>query len=90
MGKRVLLAGLGMQDTAVLYDLADCADVVSITVVDRLILDGKVDKKGLLTPLDVPYEAVFPPLEKRNIRVQRLQAQAEVPGLRADPHVLKD
>lgn len=40
----------------------------------RLILEGKIEKKGLLTPLDLPYQAVFPPLEKHNIRVQRREA----------------
>jgi saccharopine dehydrogenase-like NADP-dependent oxidoreductase len=37
----------------------------------RLILDGKLQKPGLLTALDVPYESVFPALEKHNIRVCR-------------------
>jgi lysine 6-dehydrogenase len=39
----------------------------------RLILEGKLKKAGLLTPLDVEYEDVFPALEKHNIRVRRTE-----------------
>lgn len=37
----------------------------------RLILEGKLDKRGLLTPLDVPYDVVIPALARHNIRVTR-------------------
>ncbi len=44
----------------------------------RLILGGKLGKRGLLTPLDVPYEGIFPCLEKHNIHVQRFEAEMEL------------
>ncbi len=48
MGKKVLLVGLGMQGKAVLYDLAKCADISRIVVVDS--------RPGLLSDL-APYPA---------------------------------
>ena len=43
----------------------------------RLILEGKLGKPGLLTPLDVPYEDVMPALEKHGIRVSRQEVLLE-------------
>jgi hypothetical protein len=37
----------------------------------RLILAGELAKRGLLTPLDVPYASVFPALERHGIHVER-------------------
>jgi saccharopine dehydrogenase-like NADP-dependent oxidoreductase len=37
----------------------------------RLILDGTLGRTGLLTPIEVPYELVFPALERHGIRVER-------------------
>lgn len=39
----------------------------------RLILDGALGERGLLTPLDVPYDLVFPALERHGIRVTRTE-----------------
>ena len=45
----------------------------------QLILNGKIPRPGLLTPLDVPYEAVIPPLERHHsIRVVRQEAPVEM------------
>jgi hypothetical protein len=37
----------------------------------RLILDGALGRSGLLSPIDVPYDLVFPALERHGIRVTR-------------------
>jgi len=69
--------------TRIIYHLQDMRDLdTGFTAMQRtvgftmslgvqLILEGKLEKAGLLTPLDVPYDSVFPPLEKHNIRVLR-------------------
>lgn len=45
----------------------------------QLILEGKLPGPGLLTPLDVSYEAVIPPLERcHNIRVVREEAPVDI------------
>ena len=36
----------------------------------QLIATGKLSKRGVLTPLDVPYDDVLPALEPLGIRVQ--------------------
>jgi saccharopine dehydrogenase-like NADP-dependent oxidoreductase len=65
------------------YDLVDSRDFVTgftsmqrtvgytLALGARLILDGGLSKRGLLTPLDVPYDLVFPALRRRGIRVSR-------------------
>ena len=75
--------------TGVIYQLVDTRDLESgLTSMQRtvgftlslgaqLILERKLDRSGLLTPLDVPYEKVFPRLEKHNIHVQRLEIPAD-------------
>jgi lysine 6-dehydrogenase len=72
--------GKGMR---LIYDLIDSRDLktgltsmqrtvgFTLSLGARLILERKLDKPGLLTPLDVSYESVFPQLEKHNIRVRR-------------------
>lgn len=40
----------------------------------RLILAGRLPRAGLLTPLEVPYDAVFPALARRGIRVERRES----------------
>ncbi|MFC1724747.1 saccharopine dehydrogenase family protein [candidate division KSB1 bacterium] len=37
----------------------------------RLILEGKIKQKGLLSPIDVPYELVIPELAKYGILISR-------------------
>ena len=73
-------AGTG---TRVVYDLVDRRDFATgftsmqrtvgytLALGARLILDGALAKRGVLTPLDVPYEAVFPALERHGVRVVR-------------------
>ncbi|MHB1864468.1 MAG: saccharopine dehydrogenase family protein [Gemmatimonadaceae bacterium] len=67
----------------VVYDLVDVRDfstgltsmqrTVGFTLARgaRLILEGALDGRGVLTPLDVPYDLVFPALERRGIHVTR-------------------
>lgn len=43
----------------------------------QLILEGKLKKHGLLSPLDVPYESVIPPLGKHNIDIVRREIHAD-------------
>jgi len=37
----------------------------------RLLLDGALGRSGLLSPIEVPYQLVFPALERHGIRVTR-------------------
>jgi saccharopine dehydrogenase-like NADP-dependent oxidoreductase len=67
----------------VVYDLVDARDFATgLTSMQRtvgftlsrgarLILGGELRKRGLLTPLDVPYASVFPALERHGIHVAR-------------------
>ena len=67
----------------VIYDLVDRRDfatgftsmqrTVGFTLARgaRLILDGALGRSGLLSPIDVPYDLVFPALERHGIRVTR-------------------
>ena len=69
----------------IIYQLVDTRDpATGLTAMQRdvgftlsrgaqLILQGKLARTGVLTPLDVPYESVFPYLEKYNIRVSRME-----------------
>jgi len=71
------------KDLRLIYDLIDFRDLeTGLTAMQRtvgftlslgagLILENRLKPKGLLTPLQVPYEDVFPALEKHNIRVDR-------------------
>jgi lysine 6-dehydrogenase len=66
-----------------IYDLIDFRDLetgltsmqrtvgFTLSLGARLILERKIHRAGVLTPLDVPYEEVFPALERHNIRVTR-------------------
>ncbi len=72
----------------VVYDLVDRRDfttgftsmqrTVGFTLAcgARLILDGALGRSGLLTPIDAPYERVFPALERHGIRVTRQELPA--------------
>ena len=67
----------------VVYDLVDRRDFTSgLTAMQRtvgftlatgarLLMDGSLGRVGLLSPLDVPYEKVFPALERHGIAVTR-------------------
>jgi lysine 6-dehydrogenase len=69
--------------TRIVYQLIDTRDFetgftamqrtvgFTLSLGARLILEGKLNKQGLLTPLDVPYELVIPDLARHNIRVTR-------------------
>jgi saccharopine dehydrogenase-like NADP-dependent oxidoreductase len=41
----------------------------------RILLDGSLRKRGVLTPLDVPYPLVFPALAARGIHVARRELE---------------
>ncbi|HEX7545908.1 MAG TPA: saccharopine dehydrogenase C-terminal domain-containing protein [Gemmatimonadaceae bacterium] len=67
----------------VVYDLVDRRDFATgFTAMQRtvgftlargaqLILDGVLGRTGLMSPIDVPYELVFPALERHGVRVLR-------------------
>jgi lysine 6-dehydrogenase len=73
----------GGKPVRVVYDLVDRRDFATgftsmqrtvgftLALGARLILDGTLGRAGLLTPMDVPYELVFPALERHGIRVER-------------------
>jgi len=70
----------------VVYDLVDRRDAATgLTAMQRtvgftlargarLLLDGTLGRTGLLSPLDVPYDLVFPALERHGIVVSRTEA----------------
>jgi saccharopine dehydrogenase-like NADP-dependent oxidoreductase len=70
----------------VVYDLVDRRDFgtgftsmqrtvgYTLSLGAQLILRGALPKRGVLTPLDVPYELVFPSLAHHNIQVTREEA----------------
>jgi lysine 6-dehydrogenase len=76
------------QPLRVVYDLVDRRDpmtgftsmqrTVGFTLARgaRLILDGALGRGGLLSPIGIPYELVFPALERHGIRVTRREAEA--------------
>jgi len=71
------------KDVRVVHDLVDRRDfatgftsmqrTVGFTLARgaRLILDGALGRPGLLSPVEVPYDLVFPALERHGIRVVR-------------------
>lgn len=75
--------GNNAERVRVIYDVVDTRDfatgftsmqrTVGFTLARgaRLILAGELGKRGLLTPLDVPYARVFPALERHGIHVER-------------------
>jgi saccharopine dehydrogenase-like NADP-dependent oxidoreductase len=74
------------KETGFIYQLIDTRDLetgftsmqrtvgFTLSLGARLILEKKLAKTGLLTPLDVPYESVIPSLGKHNIRVVRQES----------------
>ena len=75
----------GGKNLRVVYDLVDRRDfatgltsmqrTVGFTLARgaRLILDGSLGRPGLWSPVEVPYDLVFPALERHGIRVTRLE-----------------
>ncbi len=73
----------GTEGRRVVYDLIDTRDFATgftsmqrtvgytLALGARLILDDALPRRGLLTPLEVPYELVFPALARHGIRVTR-------------------
>ncbi|MGH7689884.1 MAG: saccharopine dehydrogenase family protein, partial [Gemmatimonadaceae bacterium] len=81
---RVDVRGIrGGERRRVVYDLVDRRDFTTgftsmqrtvgftLALGARLLLDEALPRRGLLTPLDVPYALVFPALERHRIRVTR-------------------
>lgn len=81
---RVDVRGIrGGERRRVVYDLIDRRDFATgltsmqrtvgftLALGARLIAGGPLSGRGLLTPLDVPYDLVFPALERHGIRVTR-------------------
>lgn len=70
------------------YQLIDMRDLVTgftsmqrtvgytMSLGARLILQGRLPKRGLLSALDVPYEMVVPALERHGIRIARCELPA--------------
>ncbi len=89
----------GGKRVRVVYDLIDQRDFTTgLTSMQRtvgytlslgaqLILTGALRKTGVLTPLDVPYDLVFPALERHGIRVQRHVPCPGVKDLASRAHV---
>jgi lysine 6-dehydrogenase len=79
----------GAQRARVVCDLVDTRDFTTgltamqrtvgftMSLGARLILDGRLTRPGLLTALDVPYDLVFPVLERHGIRVTREESAWE-------------
>jgi len=65
------------------YDLIDTRDFATgftsmqrtvgytLALGARLILNGALSRRGLVSPLEVPYDLVFPALARHGIRVTR-------------------
>lgn len=76
----------GAERRRVVYDLIDTRDFATgftsmqrtvgytLALGARLILDESLPRRGLLTPLEVPYDLVFPALARRGIRVTRQES----------------
>ena len=76
----------------VVYDLVDRRDfatgltsmqrTVGFTLAcgARLILDGSLGRPGLKSPVEVPYDVVFPALERHGIHVTRREWPAATPA----------
>lgn len=83
------------EKTRIVYQLIDTRDLetgftsmqrtvgFTLALGARLILEGKLARPGLLTPLDVPYESVIPHLEKHNIRVVRQELPSHSSAMRS-------
>ncbi|MDP1890834.1 MAG: saccharopine dehydrogenase C-terminal domain-containing protein [Gemmatimonadaceae bacterium] len=81
----------GGQRVRVVYDVVDRRDFASgLTSMQRtvgftlargarLILEGSLGRPGLRSPVDVPYDLVFPALERHGIRVTRRELPAVAP-----------
>jgi saccharopine dehydrogenase-like NADP-dependent oxidoreductase len=72
--KRVLFQLLDRKDPATGLTAMQRTVGFTLSLGARLILDGTIEKRGLVSPLDLPYEAVFPSLEKHGIRVRRSES----------------
>ena len=79
----------GGKEKRIVYQLLDMRDLATgLTAMQRtvgftmslgaqLILEDTITTKGILVPQDVPYDLVFPRLEKHNIRAHRAEGLLE-------------
>jgi saccharopine dehydrogenase-like NADP-dependent oxidoreductase len=72
--KRIVLQVVDLKDLSAGLTAMQRTVGFTLSLGARLILDGKIPKRGLLTTLDIPYDAIFPALEKHHIRVQRIES----------------
>jgi saccharopine dehydrogenase-like NADP-dependent oxidoreductase len=70
-GRRVVLDLVDHGDAATGFTAMQRTVGFTLAVGARLILEDKLPRRGLLTPLDVPYALVFPALERYGMRVVR-------------------
>ncbi|HUI57005.1 MAG TPA: saccharopine dehydrogenase family protein [Bryobacteraceae bacterium] len=71
MKKRVLYQLIDLRDLKTGFTSMQRLVGFTMSLGARLILSGKLQKPGVLTGLDVPYESVLPALEKHGIRPAR-------------------
>jgi lysine 6-dehydrogenase len=69
--RRVVLDLVDHGDPAMGFTAMQRTVGFTLAVGARLILEDKLPRRGLLTPLDVPYELVFPALERYGMQVVR-------------------
>ena len=70
-GRRVVLDLVDTADAATGFTAMQRTVGFTLSLGARLILDGTLPRRGLITPLDVPYALVFPALERHGMRVER-------------------
>jgi len=79
-GRRVVLDLVDHGDPATGFTAMQRTVGFTLALGARLILDDKLARRGLLTPLDVPYALVFPALERYGMRVVRADGAWPTPA----------
>jgi len=80
-GLRVVLDLVDHGDPATGFTAVQRTVGFTLAVGARLILENKLPRRGLLTPLDVPCALVFPALERYGMRVVRADTAWAIPWL---------